>query len=99
MSRAVHQLFSHVMHLFTWHFLKKCVASQIFPLSEKEPFAANDVQFLLVRKLGGNAHPFAVYLPGMAPNSVQLLSSGTVSQKWAPDQQTVSHKWLLSSGS
>lgn len=46
-------------------------AQQIFPTTGKES-SPNEVQDRLTRKLGGNSHPFAVTLPGVAPASVML---------------------------
>merc|ERR1711970_906354 len=45
-------------------------AQQIYPSSKDQ--APNEVQDRLVKKLGGNAHPFAVTLPETAPSSVVL---------------------------
>merc|ERR1711970_1340955 len=47
-------------------------SQQIFPAANDTP--VNEVQDRLVKKLGGNAHPFVVTLPEMAPNSVVLRS-------------------------
>jgi len=47
-------------------------SQQIFPAANDTP--VNEVQDRLVKKLGGNAHPFVVTLPEMAPNSVVLQS-------------------------
>merc|ERR1711887_481417 len=47
-------------------------AQQIYPCSKDQP--PNEVQDRLVKKLGGNAHPFAVTLPETAPSSVVLQS-------------------------
>jgi len=51
-------------------------SEQIYPYSERG-LLANEVQERLVRKLGANAHPFAVSLPSVAPSSVILQSNAT----------------------
>jgi len=45
-------------------------AQQIYPSNNDSK--VNEVQDRLVKKLGGNAHPFVVNLPDMAPSSVVL---------------------------
>ena len=52
---------------------------QIYPSHKEAP--PNDVQERLVKKLGGNAYPFSVGLPELAPASVVLQSTDTVSYK------------------
>jgi len=47
-------------------------SQQIYP--SQNDATMNEVQDRLVKKLGGNAHPFIVTLPEMAPNSVVLQS-------------------------
>lgn len=60
------------------HFSKEMqlTAQQIHPPVGKD-CGVNEVQDRLVRKLGGNAHPFVVALPGVAPASVQLQNNET----------------------
>jgi len=50
-------------------------SQQVYPTSD--PPQPNEVQDRLVKKLGGNAHPFAVSLPDLAPASVVLQSEPT----------------------
>lgn len=55
------------------------VSTQIYPATDKlEP---NGVQDRLMKKLGGNAYPFAVNLPNTAPASVQLHTGDEDSSK------------------
>jgi len=49
-------------------------SQQIYPVSGKGA-TPNDVQDKLCKKLGGNAHPFSVGLPELAPASVVLQNS------------------------
>jgi len=49
-------------------------SQQIYPVSGKGT-TPNDVQDKLCKKLGGNAHPFSVGLPELAPASVVLQNS------------------------
>lgn len=61
------------------HFSKEMqlTAHQVYPAVSEKDCVPNEVQDRLVRKLGDNAHPFAVRLPEVAPASVQLQSSET----------------------
>merc|ERR1711970_1390725 len=84
-------------------------AQQIYPCSKDQP--PNEVQDRLVKKLGGNAHPFAVTLPETAPSSVVLQSDesakplGVRKVQYAPSERNnrqpstlVSKGFTLSNG-